>query len=90
MGYKRPSGSPRPGSQGRLPGETVPRAYIPKPIGGNGRSGSPRRRTRVLQRAVAEVLNAIYENDSSGPPVSARRSPHHALDALAVGISTGT
>jgi group II intron reverse transcriptase/maturase len=46
---------------------------------------------KVLQRAVAEVLNAVYENDFLGFSYGFRpgRSPHHALDALAVGITTG-
>ncbi|MDA8103510.1 MAG: reverse transcriptase domain-containing protein [Nitrospiraceae bacterium] len=40
------------------------------------------------QRAVVEVLNAIYEEDFLGFSYGFRlgRSPHHALDALRVGI----
>jgi group II intron reverse transcriptase/maturase len=43
---------------------------------------------KILQRAVAEVLNAIYECDFLGFSYGFRpgRSPHDALDALAVGI----
>jgi hypothetical protein len=43
---------------------------------------------KLLQRAVVEVLNAIYETDYRGFSYGFRpwRSPHHALDALAVGI----
>jgi group II intron reverse transcriptase/maturase len=43
---------------------------------------------KVLQRALVEVLNAIYEQDFLGFSYGFRpgRSPHHALDALAVGI----
>ena len=43
---------------------------------------------KILQRAVVEVLNAIYEADFLGFSYGFRpgRSPHHALDALAVGI----
>jgi RNA-directed DNA polymerase len=47
-------------------------------------------RARPSRRAVAEVLNAVYEIDFLGFSYGFRpgRSPHHALDALAVGIST--
>src|SRR5262249_42211004 len=43
---------------------------------------------KILQRAVVEVLNAIYEVDFLGFSYGFRpgRSPHDALDALAVGI----
>ena len=43
---------------------------------------------KIVQRAVAEVLNAIYEADFLGFSYGFRpgRSPHDALDALAVGI----
>ena len=42
----------------------------------------------MVQRAVVEVLNAIYETDFVGFSYGFRpgRSPHQALDALAVGI----
>jgi len=45
---------------------------------------------KILQRAVAEVLNAIYEVDFLGFSYGFRpgRSPHDALDALAVGITS--
>ena len=43
---------------------------------------------KIVQRAVVEVLNAIYEEDFLGVSYGFRpgRSPHDALDALAVGI----
>jgi len=43
---------------------------------------------KIVQRAVAEVLNAIYEEEFRGFSYGFRpgRSPHHALDALATGI----
>ena len=58
--------------------------------GGNGRSAFPRWKTRLVQRAVVEVLNAIYEQDFLGFSYGFRpkRSPHQALDALTVGIET--
>jgi group II intron reverse transcriptase/maturase len=44
---------------------------------------------KVVQRAVVEVLNAVYEVDFRGFSYGFRpgRGPHHALDALAVGIA---
>ncbi len=43
---------------------------------------------KIVQRAVAEVLNAIYEADFLGFSYGFRpgRGPHDALDALAAGI----
>ena len=43
---------------------------------------------KIVQRAVAEVLNAVYEADFRGFSYGFRpgRGPHHALDALAAGI----
>jgi len=45
---------------------------------------------KIVQRAVAVVLNAIYEEDFLGFSYGFRpkRSPHDALDALYVGIDT--
>jgi group II intron reverse transcriptase/maturase len=45
---------------------------------------------KIVQRAVVEVLNAIYEPDflSFSYGFRPRRSPHQALDALTVGIET--
>lgn len=44
---------------------------------------------KILQRATATVLGAIYEQDFLGFSYGFRpgRSPHHALDALAVAIT---
>jgi RNA-directed DNA polymerase len=66
------------------------RAYIPKPDGRQRPLGVAALEDKILQRAVAEVLNAIYECDFLGFSYGFRpgRSPHHALDALAVGITT--
>jgi len=64
------------------------RAYIPKPDGRLRPLGVATLEDKILQRAVVEVLNAIYEGDFPGFSYGFRpgRSPHHALDALAVGI----
>jgi group II intron reverse transcriptase/maturase len=45
---------------------------------------------KIVQRAVVEVLNAIYEEDFLGFSYGFRpgRGQHDALDALAVGIDT--
>jgi RNA-directed DNA polymerase len=64
------------------------RAYIPKPDGRLRPLGVASLEDKVLQRAVVEVLNAIYEADFLGFSYGFRpgRGPHDALDALAVGI----
>lgn len=43
---------------------------------------------KIVQRAVVEVLGAIYETDFVGFSYGFRpgRGPHDALDALAVGL----
>jgi RNA-directed DNA polymerase len=64
------------------------RAYIEKADGRQRPLGIASLEDKVLQRAVVEVLNAIYEEDFLGFSYGFRpgRSPHDALDALSVGI----
>jgi group II intron reverse transcriptase/maturase len=64
------------------------RAYVPRPDGRLRPLGISALEDKLLQRAVAEVLNAIYEADFLGFSYGFRpgRSQHQALDALAVGI----
>jgi RNA-directed DNA polymerase len=78
------------GTQRRLPGrDRLGGCTSRRRTGGSGRSASHRLEDKIVQRAVVEVLNAIYEADFLGFSYGFRpgRSPHDALDALAVGIS---
>ena len=64
------------------------RAYIPKPDGRQRLLGIAALEDKIVQRAVTEVLNAIYETDFLGLSYGFRpgRRAHMALDALAIGI----
>ena len=64
------------------------RSYIPKADGRLRPLGIAALEDKIVQRAVVEVLNAIYETDFLGFSYGFRpgRSQHDALDALATGI----
>jgi RNA-directed DNA polymerase len=66
------------------------RQYIPKPDGRQRPLGIAALEDKIVQRAVVEVLNAIYEEEFLGFSYGfrPRRSQHDALDALVVGISS--
>jgi group II intron reverse transcriptase/maturase len=65
------------------------RVFIPKADGRQRALGVAALEDKILQRALVEVLNAVYECDFLGFSYGFRpgRSQHDALDALAAGVT---
>src|SRR3982074_2752272 len=66
------------------------RGYIPKPDGRQHALAVAALEDKIVQRATAAVLSAIYEEDFLGFSYGFRpgRSTHDAMDALMVGITS--
>jgi group II intron reverse transcriptase/maturase len=66
------------------------RTYIPKADGRQRPLAVAALEDKVVQRATAEVLNSIFEEEFLGFSYGFRpgRGQHHALDALCVGITS--
>jgi len=74
--------------RGAYHAKPVRRVYIPKSDGRQRPIGVPALEDKIVQRSAAEVLGAIYETDFLKFSFGFRpgRSPHDALDTLAVAI----
>jgi RNA-directed DNA polymerase len=74
---------------GRHKAKPSKRIWIPKPDGRERPIGIAALEDKIVERAVVEILNRIYEQDFLGFSYGFRpeRSQHKALDAIYVGIT---
>jgi RNA-directed DNA polymerase len=74
--------------RGAYRAKPVVRAWIPKPDGRKRPIGVPTLEDKLVQRAAAEVIGAVYETGFKGFSYGFRpgRGQHQALDAVTVGI----
>lgn len=74
--------------KGTYRARAVKRTYIPKGDGRQRPIGIPALEDKIVQRAMVEVLNAVYEVDFLGFSYGFRpkRSQHNALDAVVEAI----